>query len=49
MAPYTIVLSKDKEVRILQPIILQNATCLQCHGGPQDINPAVSKKIAELS
>ncbi|EMO11594.1 PF11845 family protein [Leptospira borgpetersenii str. Noumea 25] len=48
MAPYTIVLSKDKEVRILQPIILQNATCLQCHGGPQDINPAVSKKIAEL-
>ncbi|WP_338107714.1 DUF3365 domain-containing protein [Leptospira weilii] len=48
MAPYTIVLSKDKEVRILQPIILQNPTCLQCHGGPQDINPAVSKKIAEL-
>lgn len=48
MAPYTVVLSKDREVRILQPIVLQSPTCLQCHGGPQDINPAVSKKIAEL-
>ncbi|AJR15582.1 PF11845 family protein [Leptospira interrogans serovar Hebdomadis str. R499] len=46
--PYTVILSKNTEVRILQPIILQNPTCLQCHGSPKDINPEVSKKIAEL-
>ncbi len=42
--PYTVILSKNTEVRILQPIILQNPTCLQCHGSPKDINPEVSKK-----
>ncbi|MDV6237212.1 DUF3365 domain-containing protein [Leptospira ellisii] len=47
-APYLVMNSNDKEVRVLQPIVLQNPTCLKCHGGPRDIDPAVSKKISEL-
>ncbi|MBM9576347.1 DUF3365 domain-containing protein [Leptospira sp. 201903070] len=48
MAPYTVILNESNQVRILKPIVLENPTCLKCHGGPKDISPAVAKRIAEL-
>nr|WP_245667226.1 DUF3365 domain-containing protein [Leptospira tipperaryensis] len=48
MSPYTVILSENNQVKILKPIILENPTCLKCHGGPKDISPAVAKKISEL-
>ncbi|RHX85525.1 Tll0287-like domain-containing protein [Leptospira stimsonii] len=48
MPPYTVILSEPSGIKILKPIVLENPTCLKCHGGPKDIFPGVAKKIAEL-
>ncbi|MBM9500790.1 DUF3365 domain-containing protein [Leptospira sp. 201903071] len=48
MPPYTVILNENNQIKILKPIVLENPTCLKCHGGPTDISPAVAKKIAEL-
>lgn len=48
MPPYTVILSEPSGIKILKPIVLENPTCLKCHGGPKDISPGVAKKIAEL-
>ncbi|TGM60227.1 DUF3365 domain-containing protein [Leptospira adleri] len=48
MSPYTVILSDPSGVKILKPIVLENPTCLKCHGGPKGVSPEVAKKIAEL-
>ncbi|RHX78110.1 hypothetical protein DLM77_18815 [Leptospira yasudae] len=48
LKPYTMIFTESRQVKMLQPILIQNATCLKCHGEAKDINPQVAKKIKEL-
>lgn len=36
----------DAGLRVMQPIVIQNQLCLQCHGGPAEVSPQTRAAIA---
>lgn len=38
----------EGEYRVMKPILIDNPTCLKCHGDPSEINQKTSEKIYEV-
>lgn len=47
-SPFIATFSDSKVFRLMQPIKINNALCLQCHGTVESIKPDVLKKIQDL-
>jgi hypothetical protein len=47
-APAPIVTREGKSVIVHHPIIMQDATCLMCHGNPDTFAPEVTQALQQL-
>lgn len=46
--PGVVSQATDAGFRVMKPIMIEGALCLQCHGNPAEMDPAVTAKLNEM-